>query len=89
MQSTFVSHKTQLDAPFRGKGAGCESLAPPRFRWGSGHATYYGGLKFVPLGYKRLVILQSIHKVKLNLLSCFIRVRFAKQEHDEKFNFTL
>ena len=50
---------------------------------------YYGGLKFVPLGFKRLVILQSIHKVKLNLSSCFTRVRFAKQEHDDKFNFTL
>ena len=23
---------------------------------------YYGGLKFVPLGFKRLVILQSVHK---------------------------
>ena len=50
---------------------------------------YYGGLKFAPLGFKRLVILQSIHKVKLNLSSCFTRVRFAKQEYDDKFNLTL
>ena len=45
--------------------------------------TYYGGLKFVPLGFKRFLILQSIHKVKLNLLSFFTRVRFAEQEHDD------
>ena len=50
---------------------------------------YYGGLKFVPLGFKRLAILQSIHKVKLNLSSCFTRVRFAKEKHDYKINFTL
>ena len=25
---------------------------------------YYGGLKFLPLGFKRLEILQSVHKVK-------------------------
>ena len=30
-------------------------------------ALYYGGLKFVPLGFERLVILQSVNKVKLNL----------------------
>ena len=53
------------------------------------HMKYYGGLKFVPLGCKRLLILQSVNKVKLNLTSCFTRVRFAKKEHDEKFNFTL
>ena len=28
---------------------------------------YYGGQKFVPLGFKKLVILQSVNKVKLNL----------------------
>ena len=50
---------------------------------------YYGGLKFVPLEFKRLVILQTIHKLKLSLSSCFTRVRFDKQEHDDKFNFTL
>ena len=50
---------------------------------------YYGGLKFVPIGFKRLVILQSFHKVKLNLSSCFTRAKFAKSKHDDKFNFTL
>ena len=28
---------------------------------------YYRGLKFVPLGFKRLLILQSVNKVNLNL----------------------
>ena len=32
---------------------------------------YYRGLKFVPLWFKRLVILQSVNKMKLNLSSCF------------------
>ena len=50
---------------------------------------YYGGLKFVPLGFKRLVIQQSVNKVKSNLQSCFTRVRFAKWKHDYKLNFTL
>ena len=50
---------------------------------------YYEGLKFVLLGFKILVILQSVHKVKLKLMSCFTRVRFAKEKHDDKFNFTL
>ena len=50
---------------------------------------YYGGLKFVPLGFKWLVNLQSVNKVKINLLSCFTGVRFAKEKHDYKFNFTL
>ena len=50
---------------------------------------YYGGLKFVPLGFKRLVILQSVDKVKLKLSSCFTRVRFVKKKHDDKSNFTL
>ena len=31
------------------------------------HPLYYGGLKFVPPRFKRLVIVQSVHKVKLNL----------------------
>ena len=56
---------------------------------GDSPRVYYGGLKFVPLGLKRLVILQSVHKVKLYLSSFFTRVRFPKQEHDGKFNFTL
>ena len=32
---------------------------------------YYRGLKFVPLEFKRLLILQSANKVKLSLSSCF------------------
>ena len=50
---------------------------------------YYGGLKFVPLEFKRLLILQSVNKVKLKLTSCFTRVRFAIKEHDDKLHFTL
>ena len=50
---------------------------------------YFGGLKFVPLEFKRLLILQSVNKVKSNLTSCFTRVRFAKKGHDEKLIFTL
>ena len=34
--------------------------------------TYYRGLKFVTLGLKGLLILQSVHKMKLNLSSCFL-----------------
>ena len=32
---------------------------------------YCRGLKFVPLRFKTLLILQSVNKVKLNLSSCF------------------
>ena len=35
------------------------------------YSTYYRGLKFLPLGFKRLVILQSVHKMKINLSSLF------------------
>ena len=31
---------------------------------------YYRGLKFAPLGLKKLLNLQSVKKVKLNLSSC-------------------
>ena len=54
-----------------------------------GSLMYYEGLKFVPLRFKRSVSLQSNHKVKLNLLLCFTRVRFAKHEHYDKVNFIL
>ena len=47
------------------------------------YTLYYGGLKLVPLKFKRLVILQSVHKVKLKLSLCFARVRFAKEKHDD------
>ena len=50
---------------------------------------YYGGLKFVPFGFKRSMILQSVHKVKLNLSPCFTRARLAINEHDDKLHFTL
>ena len=50
---------------------------------------YYGGLKFVPLGFKRLVILQSVYKVKLNLSPCFGLANLTLLEHDYKFNFNL
>ena len=41
---------------------------------------YYRGLKFVPLGSKTLVILQSVHKLKLNLSSCFF---FSKLDYSK------
>ena len=50
---------------------------------------YYGGLKFIPLGFERLVILQSVDKVKLNLSSCFSLANLTLVKHDYKFNFTL
>ena len=50
---------------------------------------YYGGLMFISLWFERLVILQSVHKVKLKLSSYFTRVRFAEKKHDDKINFTL
>ena len=49
---------------------------------------YYGGLKFVPLGYKRLLILQSVKKVKLNLSSCSFLSNLTLVKNDVKFNFT-
>ena len=49
----------------------------------------YRGLKFVPLGLKRLVILQSVHKVKLNLSSSFFLTNLTLVKHDDKFNFTM
>ena len=50
---------------------------------------YYGGLKFVPLGFKKLVILQSIHEVKLNLSSCSYLAKLTLVKHDNQFNFSL
>ena len=52
-------------------------------------AKYYGGLKFIPLGFKRLVILLSVDKVKLNLSSCFSLANLTLVKHDDNFNFTL
>ena len=51
--------------------------------------TYYRGLKFVPLGFKRLLILQSVNKVKLNLSSCSFIANLTIVKHVVKFNFTL
>ena len=42
--------------------------------------SYYRGLKFIRLGFKRLLILQSVHKVKLKLSSCF----FLSKPHPSK-----
>ena len=50
---------------------------------------YYGGLKFVPLGFKKLLILKSVNKVKLNLSSCSFIANLTLLKHDVKFNFTL
>ena len=50
---------------------------------------YYGGLKFIPLGFERLVILQSVDKVKLNLSSCFSSANLTLVKNDDNFNFTL
>ena len=69
-------------AVMRGNAASIVSCTQIRWR-------YYGGLKFVPLGFKRLVILQSIYKVKLNLSSYFFLANQTLAKHDDKFNFTL
>ena len=50
---------------------------------------YHGGLKLVPPRFKRLVIQQSVHKVKLNLQSGFSLANLTLVKHDYKFNFTL
>ena len=50
---------------------------------------YYGGLKVVPLGFKRLVILQAVDKVKLNLSSCFSIATLTLVKRDDNFDFTL
>ena len=46
---------------------------------------YYRGLKFVILGLKILLILQSVHKVKLNLSSSFFltNLTLVKQKYSE------
>ena len=51
--------------------------------------TDYGGLKLVPLGLKRLVLLQSVNKVKLNLSLCSCLAYLTLVKHDAKFNSTL
>ena len=45
----------------------------------------YRGLKFVPLGFKRLLILQSVHKVKINLssLSLLANLTLIKRKYSE------
>ena len=53
------------------------------------YSLYYGGLKFVPLGFKRLLILQSVNKLKLNLSSCSFLANLTLVKHDDKFKFTL
>ena len=46
---------------------------------------YNRGLKFVPRGFKTLLILQSVHKVKLNLLSCLflVNLTLVKRKYSE------
>ena len=47
------------------------------------------GLKFVPLRFKRLLILQLVHKVKLNLKSRLFLANLTLVKQDCKFIFTL